>query len=530
MRISRLRCMTGLRMTPVCCMTTLDRMTSGYRRTSLPRIGHLILCVALLASPAASTAAGSTPSPATHAESTRPSAGDTAQVVDMLVGETRVLSHKGVKRVAVGDGRVLQALAADGRDVIVFARAVGESSLHVWAAGRRKAYHLRVLPAGTHSARAEIDTLLARIPGARGVAVGEHVVIEGNDLSDADQDRVAALAERYPQVLDFTGKVGWDRMVQLDVQVIELPRGRVSELGMRWDAATEGGLYTGVSLDAVSSGRLEKRPGTAPVATPLRAAPLSGYLGLNTLLGARLNLLAQSGEAVVLAQPRLLARSGATAEFLAGGEVPYATTDRNGQAKTMFKPYGVSLRITPSIGASGAVRSRIEVEASSVDAALPSLAGPALKTRRAVTEFNVRSGHTLVIGGFLSRRKVHATTGLPGLSRLPWIGGLFGSRREEIQETELAIFVTPTVVTGLDSAMRTTVRRGQAVLRESFDAAPRLLQPPVLTPLGGVGPARHWDPYRGHGSQWEAGARRAAADAIAGPGAPVTDVAPAVIP
>lgn len=457
------------------------------RMAGSARLRHMALCLALLASPAG------------HAEGVPQAVTDGAQTIDMLVGETRVLSHQGVKRVAVGDGRVLQALAADGRDVIVFARAAGESSLHVWAGSRRKAYRLRVLPAGTHSARAEIDTLLARIPGARGVAVGEHVVIEGNDLSDADQARVAALAQRYPQVLDFTGKVGWDRMVQLDVQVIELPRGRLSELGMRWDAATEGGLYTGVSLDAVSSGRLEQRPGKAPVATPLRAAPLSGYLGLNALLGARLNLLAQSGEAVVLAQPRLLARSGATAEFLAGGEVPYATTDRNGQAKTMFKPYGVSLRITPSIGASGAVRSRIEVEASSVDAALPSLAGPALKTRRAVTEFNVRSGHTLVIGGFLSRRKVNATSGLPGLSELPWIGGLFGVRRAEMQETELAIFVTPTVVTGLDPAMRATVRRGQAVLRESFDAAPRL-----LAPGGEAGLARHWDPYQGHGSQWEA--------------------------
>ncbi|ALM86931.1 secretion protein [Bordetella sp. N] len=399
---------------------------------------------------------------------------------------------------AVGDGRVLQALAADGRDVIVFARTAGESALHIWAAGRRTAYRLRVLPAGTHSARAEIDTLLARIPGARAVAVGEHVVIEGNDLSDADQARVAALAERYPQVLDFTGKVGWDRMVQLDVQVVELPRGRLSELGMRWDSVTEGGLYTGLSLDAVSSSRLQDRPGSAPLATPLRAAPMAGYLGLNAVLGARLNLLAQSGDAVVLAQPRLLARSGATAEFLAGGEVPYATTGRDGQAKTIFKPYGVSLRVTPSIAASGAVRSRIEVEASSVDATLLSAAGPALKTRRAVTEFNVRSGHTLVIGGFLSRRKVRAKSGLPVLSDLPWIGGLFGSRRDELQETELAIFVTPTVVARHDPSMRETVRRGQALLREAFDTVPRLLAPASAAAAA----ATHWDPYGGQGSQW----------------------------
>ncbi len=465
----------------------MKRVHTGLRRLALGLGLSLGLGLGLGLGPAPRAAAA-----------TQPRA-DTVRTIDMLVGETRVLSHRGVSRVAVGDGRILQALAADAREIIVFARAAGESSLHVWASGRRTAYHLRVLPAGTHSARTEIDTLLARIPGARGIAVGEHIVIEGNDLTDADQERVAALALRYPQILDFTGKVGWDRMVLLNVQVVELPRGRLSELGMRWDGATEGGLHTGLSLDAVSSGRLQSRPGAAPVAAPLHAAPLAGYLGANALLSARLNLLAQSGEAVVLAQPQLLARSGATAEFLAGGEVPYATVDDKGKGKTIFKPYGVSLRITPSITASGAVRSRVEVEASSVDTSLPSLAGPALKTRRAVTEFNARSGHTLVIGGFLSRQKVSTLSGLPGLSALPWIGGVFGSRREEYRETELAIFVTPTVVSGQDPGMRATVNRSQALLRESFGAAPRLLAPRV------DGAAmRYWDPHRGQGSQWEA--------------------------
>src|SRR3546814_3399034 len=107
----------------------------------------------------------------------------------------------------------------------------------------------------------------------------------------------------------------------------------------------------------------------------------------------------------LLAEPQLLARSGATAEFLAGGEVPYSTVDANGNVSTAFKPYGVSLRITPQIERNGAVRSRIEVEVSSVDNSLSVPNGPSLKTRRAATEFNVQSGQTLVFAGFLSREE-----------------------------------------------------------------------------------------------------------------------------
>jgi pilus assembly protein CpaC len=430
-----------------------------------------------------------------------PAYGAAPITLEMQAGETRVLAHPGVSRVAVGDGQVVNALTADGREVIVFAREAGESSLHVWANNKRSAYMVRVAPAQSRRARAEVDALLARIPGARGEAVGDKIVIEGNDLSDADRGRIAALAERYPQVLDFTGKVGWDRMVLLDVQVVELPRSRLSELGVRWDAASQGGLNAGLALDVSSSGRLTERPGETALAVPLRAAPLAGYLGLNAILSSRLNLLAQSGEAVVLAQPQLVARSGSTAEFLAGGEVPYATVDRHGNAATVFKPYGVSLRITPTIAASGTVRSRIEVEASSVDSSVVSgTGGPALKTRRASTEFNVRSGHTLVIGGFLSRERASETKGLPALSRLPWIGGLFGSRREALIETELAIFVTPVVVSEQHTGMRESVRRGKEAVDSAFPDGPRMFVPAQA--FSAAAAANAWDPYGGDGSQW----------------------------
>src|SRR3546814_12725263 len=109
--------------------------------------------------------------------------------------------------------------------------------------------------------------------------------------------------------------------------------------------------------------------------------------------------------------------------------VPYATVDANGNTNTAFKPYGVSLRITPKIERNQAVRSRIEVEVSSVDTSMSVPGGPALKTRRAATEFNVRSGQTLVMAGFLSKEESRNHDHIPGLGSITILGRLFGSGR-----------------------------------------------------------------------------------------------------
>jgi pilus assembly protein CpaC len=425
--------------------------------------------------------------------------------ISMRVGETQVLTYALVTRVAVGNGQVMSAVALDKREVVIFARQSGISSLHVWGEkGGRKAYRITVMPAETDRIRAEVAALLLHIPHARSMTVGEKIVIEGEELSDADHRRISALVERYPQALDFTSEVGWDRMVMLDVQVIEVPRSRMRELGIRWDGASTGGLHTGLAWDSSAISRMEARPDDSPLQMIGRAAPAQAYFGINALLSARIEALSQSGEAVVLAQPQLMARSGSTAEFLAGGEVPYTTVDSNGRSSTLFKPYGVSLRITPTAQSNGTVRSRIEVEASSVDSAIVSPSGPALKTRRAATEFNVRSGQTLVLAGFISREQTRTQSGVPGLSRLPLLGALFRTRRVERRETELAIFVTPVILGRNDAALAERVRRGKALVDDSFGSDAIELNVPVAV-TDAVDST--WNPYRGSGSQWRKGPR-----------------------
>ena len=427
-------------------------------------------------------------------------------LLKLQVGEVKVLSHADIARVAVGDGHVLNAVTTDEKEVIVFARHEGSSALQIWSTGgERHRYQIDVAPEGARQIQKELRSVLERIPNTRISVVGDKLIIEGDDLSDGDRERVAALSKRYPQLLDFTGQVGWDRMVLLDVQVVEVPRTQLQELGVRWNTATAGGLNAGLGWDT-GSRRFDDRPGEAPVPVPFPATIAAGYFGVNALLSAQIRAMAQTGTAVVLAQPQLLARSGATAEFLAGGEVPYSTTDAKGQSSTSFKPYGVSLKITPRIERNGAVRSRIEVEVSAVDNSLSVPNGPSLKTRRAATEFNVRSGQTLVLAGFLSREDSRNIDKVPGLGDIPILGALFKSKRFQHDETELAIFVTPIVVAPDHPDLMRRVERGQAVLDRAFPDQPVINVPvrqaSLLPAPAAADPHAGWDPYQGDGSQW----------------------------
>jgi pilus assembly protein CpaC len=413
------------------------------------------------------------------------------------VGQTKVMRHASVARVAVGNGQVLSAVSVDGREVVLFARQEGGSSVHVWGPnGVAASYEVQVRPAGWAQMHEEVQTLLSHIPNVRSALVGDNIVVEGEDLGDDDRERIAALARRFPRIVDFTGQVGWDRMVLLDVQVVELPSIHLRDFGVHWDSMSQGGMQTGVLWR--SGGPAQPAPGAAVSPMAMAGSGPGGYFGINALLSSRIAALAQQGEAVMLAQPQLLARSGATASFLAGGEVPYTTIDANGRSHTQFKPYGVSLNITPRIDRNGAIRSRIEVEASSVDMSLSVAGGPALRTRRASTEFNVRSGQTLVIGGFLSRERSQEKKGLPVLQDIPGLGALFSARRERRSETELAIFVTPRIVSQGHPELAQRVQQGRDILAEEF---------PEPTRLGTVTPVTDgildWSLDRGAGSQWQ---------------------------
>lgn len=399
------------------------------------------------------------------------------QNINLTVGQIHVLPVEQIARVAVGDGDVINAVTDDDKEVVIFARAAGDTSMQIWdVEGNSKSYHIRVSSAVQNRIQHDIRNMLNRIDNVKATVVGDKVIVEGDKLSDADRERVQLLAKHYPQVVDMTSQVGWDDMVLLDVQILEIPRNFLQEIGVSWQNSSMGGFNAGVVWDSTGGGLLT-RPGEQALEAAFAQHNPLGYFGINALLSSNLKAMANEGKAVMLAQPQLMARSGATAEFLAGGEVPYAISDGNGNTQTVFKPYGVSLQITPRIEKNGIVRSRINVEVSSIDGSMVLQGGPALKIRRTNTEFNVKSGQTLVLSGFISRDQMQTMDKVPGMGDVPILSALFRSKKFQNNETELAIFVRPVVVSSDNEDMQKRVMRSQAIVDSTFEQQPLLNVP-----------------------------------------------------
>ena len=423
-----------------------------------------------------------------------------AIAITLELGSAHVIKVTSAKQVAVGDSQVIQATAISADEVILFAKRLGATTVDVWdKKGRHHPHRVVVLGAGLEQQLKEVKNVLAGLDHVTVRQSGRHIVIEGQQLNTDEQLRLKDILSRYPDVVDLTSRIAWDPMVLLDVQVLELPRQRLRDLGVNWRTESPDDWYGGVAWSLGSKAMRGKQE------PPWRAAAdddlaRGATMGMNQRLSSQLNALTQSGEAVLLAQPQLLARSGAAASFLAGGEVPYAHVDKNGKNTTLFKKYGVLLNVTPEVDTNGVIRAKVDIEVSAIDPTLSTPSGPAMRVRKTSTEFNVFSGQTLVLGGFVSREVTDQIRGLPGASEAPGIGALFGTTTTRHRQTEMAVFVTPVLVDADHPDMLTRVARGQQITDQHFGAA-REINVPIR------GDSRHqdqqWHPSHPGLSQWD---------------------------
>ena len=409
--------------------------------------------------------------------------------IDMFVGESRVFPAPGVARIAVGNGALLTAAALDGKEVILFANGAGTSSLFIWNAdGRYQRLKINIVAGDLSRVAREVAAFLSTIPKARASVIGDKVIVEGEELSDLDLAKVEVLAKTYPQIVNFTNRLGWEQMVLMDVKVVEFPVNELREIGLKWSAAGGAGVggIWGPASRGSGAGYQVQVPGGAGGLPIVNAdgsdsgipvpRGLTLLSAINAGLGAQLNLLAQNGRSTVLAEPQLSARNGAKASFLAGGEYPYTVSTINGPS-VLFKPYGVKLDIQPRVDASGVVRALVETEVSQIDPSVSTPSGPALLSRKTSTEFNVRSGQTIVLSGLIQREQSSNVDKVPLLGDIPVLGALFRSRRFQNKETELVIFVTPTVVDPHSPGLVERVQKTQERLQERHGAPPHLSEP-----------------------------------------------------
>jgi pilus assembly protein CpaC len=410
--------------------------------------------------------------------------------IEMFVGESRVFPTPHVARIAVGNGRIMTAAALDDKEVIIFANGIGTSSLFVWSEdGRYQRVKINIVAGDTTKIAREIAAFLATMSGVSSNIVGDKVIVQGDALSNEDREKIVLLTKSYPQIVNFTSAIGWEKMVMMDVKVVEFPRSELKEMGLKWSAmggAVIGAVWSpfrfgnylgqyGANIPVGGNGLPLVNHDGSSTGVPLPSA-LNIGTGFNLGIGAQLNLLEQSGRASVLAEPQLSTRSGFHASFLAGGEFPYSVSTING-VTIQFKPYGIKLDIEPHVGKNGVIRSIVDTEVSSIDTSISSVSGPAVLTRKARTELNVRSGETMVLSGLLQRTTSNDVDGIPGLGNIPILGALFRSKRFQNKETELVIFVTPTVVDSQSPGLQERIEKTTERLTKNLGKSPYLSDP-----------------------------------------------------
>ncbi len=371
-------------------------------------------------------------------------------LLELAVGQAHVLTEPFITRIAVGNGKVVQATALDERQVLLVPEAPGQSSLHVWGRrGLQRTYLVNVVPADSQRLVSEVQSMLGPAGNVRVRAVGDKIMVDGENLNEEQSQRLAEIGKRYPQLMNLISKVGMERMIAMDVRILEINRTALENIGVKWNPQATGPTF-GIIGDVHRSNSFQ--PGgvgetVLPSLVRPKIEPFATVLGLASSVTSVLNFLVQNGDAVVLAEPRLSCRSGGSARFVAGGELPIPVTSGIGSVSVVFREYGVKFEIKPVANDAGVIAAAIATEISSIDPTVSVREVPGLLKRRAETDVNLREGETLVIAGLLSEESAADVDKVAGLGEVPVLGRLFRSRRFRDRQSELIVMITPRFVT-----------------------------------------------------------------------------------
>lgn len=248
-------------------------------------------------------------------------------------------------------------------------------------------------------------------------------------------------------------RVAAPQQVMLEVRFIEADRTAERALGI--NASVIGNRVVGISgVDSFATNK------DGDVLNNLAAGLVSNSVPFGSLAGRIISgsttadvfvkALEERGLARRLAEPNLVALSGDTASFLAGGEFPFPVSNDNDKIEVQFKKFGIGLAFTPTVLAEGQINLKIEPEVSELDTTnfvkVGNVEIPSLTVRRASTTVELRDGQSFAIAGLLQSNQIKNQRQLPWIGDVPVLGTLLRSAAWQKRETDLIIIVTPRLV------------------------------------------------------------------------------------
>jgi pilus assembly protein CpaC len=387
-----------------------------------------------------------------------PAAAQPAQSVELEVnaGKSKVMQlPSAYSDVMVADPKIADVLPLDSRSIYVIGKGMGATAVMVYGPGKHLIVAANVLvSADLESLRNRLHDIL---PNETDIAVrpaNQSIAISGTVSNAAALQQVLALTDSYApgKVVNMLGVQG-TQQVMLSVRFVEMERSTAKDLQLNLQSAPqrpgESPSFSIHSGDTIN--------GNTNLLTNLFGSGAlrfgSGKGGLDLIFDA----LETKGLVKTLAEPTLVAMSGDTASFLAGGEFPIPVQQTSGGAGTAptitveFKQFGVSLAFTPTILRDGLINLSVNPEVSDIDPStsfnLGTIKVPGIKVRRAHTTVELRDGESFTIAGLLRDNYTNQIRGYPFIGDIPVLGALFRSTGYQKDETELVIVVTPHLVT-----------------------------------------------------------------------------------
>jgi len=361
----------------------------------------------------------------------------------MLVNTSRILTlpHR-IPEAMVNNKELLSIAALSPTQYQISAKKAGVTQVNLWDE-RGQIYTIDVVITG--DARELTALLTSEFPSAaiKVRPVSNGVLISGFVDRPEDADRIKQLAEEYyPKVINNITVAGVQQVL-LHIKVYEVSRTKLRNLGFDFTQVSTPGGFVSSSISQILAGG-----GSTAVAAPSTFA-FQAVSGNSSFFGV-LNALRQNDLAKVLSEPTLVTQSGRPAYFRVGGEIPYSVSQGLGAVSIEWKSYGTRVDFVPFVLGNGKIRLEVRPQVSEVDNTRSLVAGvPAIKVRETDTGVELEAGQTLAIAGLVQTRVEAQNRGLPWVSDVPYLGALFRRVREENNDIETLILVTPEIVDGV---------------------------------------------------------------------------------
>jgi pilus assembly protein CpaC len=386
----------------------------------------------------------------------------------------------------VGSPEIADALPMTDRALYIQAKKIGTTNVSIYDENMRL---IKIVDVEVAFDVGNLQSKVRAITGNTSIRVSNdngQVVLSGTASDAVAADKAFNLAKAWtpnsPVINAMT--VASPQQVMLKVRFLEVTRDAARDLGINWYAINGSGTrgvtigQGGLATSPPQIGGTQNVNGIPTVNCTVACPPFGSgiFQAVGTFVGqspgspfgtilaeivnkgvqidSLITALETKGLVQRLAEPNLVALSGDTASFLAGGQfpVPIAITSGVGIATPTieYKDFGIMLRFRPTVLNDGIINLSINPEVSELDFAnAVTISGttiPAIDLRRATTTVELRDGQSFAIAGLLQADNLRNIAGLPWVDSIPVLGALFRSSAYQKDESDLVIIVTPHLV------------------------------------------------------------------------------------